>query len=739
VNARRLAVLVFLITALVPASSALASFPGAVGRIVFTSDREGSSTSDIYSAAADGSDVQRLTFTVGFEQDPAWSPDGSRIAYEADYQNHFRLFVMNQDGSGQHLISPEAGSTVEEVQPAWSPDGAQIAFASTRGGGAWHIWLMNADGTNLRELPGVISQHPAWSPDGLRIAGDAGGSGIYVIGADGTNERRLTTPPASHNDESPDWSPDGTTIAFSESAWDGTSSALDTVGADGTGERQLTTGAFADYDPSWSPDGTRLVFRRRTTPAGFYQLYTIGAGGGNPSQLLTSARNDMGPSWGSSTSSPQPVGAPQVQIYSPEGRFYLPGTTVPAFYTCTSSVSYIVSCEGSQPLFALLDTSSAGLHRFSVTATDAEGRQTTATVTYTVLDFTAPTITLRTPLSGATYDMGDRQTVDFTCDDGAGGSGVQACSGTQPNGSPLDTSHAGSFTFQVIALDGANNFASAQATYRVVDRTPPSITITTPTDAATYGLGDTVRVNYTCSDGGSGIQSCAGSRPNGSQLDTGHLGSTTFQVTATDTAGNTSSAETTYRIVDRTPPTIAITTPANGATYTQDTPLTVDYTCADQPGGSGLASCTGDLASGALIDTSIIGSRTFTVTATDGAQNTATASSAYTVIFGFSGFFAPIAAFPTGNPFKAGEGIPLKFSLHGYRGSDLFVGTPIWTPCDSTVAGSTAATGTLSYNQSLDRYTFLATTNKAWAGTCSDLTLTFRDGTRHQARVSFGK
>src|SRR5256885_5353430 len=58
---------------------------------------------------------------------------------------------------------------------------------------------------------------------------------------------RSTTPPASHNDESPDWSPDGTTIAFSESAWDGTSSTLDTVGADGTGERQLTTGAFADY------------------------------------------------------------------------------------------------------------------------------------------------------------------------------------------------------------------------------------------------------------------------------------------------------------------------------------------------------------------------------------------------------------------------------------------------------------------------------------------------------------
>jgi hypothetical protein len=87
---------------------------------------------------------------------------------------------------------------------------------------------------------------------------------------------------------------------------------------------------------------------------------------------------------------------------------------------------------------------------------------------------------------------------------------------------------------------------------------------------------------------------------------------------------------------------------------------------------------------------------------------------------------------------EAGEAIPLKFSLHGNRGSDvLSANATTWTPCSSS-AGTTVA-GSLSYNASLDRYTFLATTDKAWAGPCADLTLALRNGTAHQARFTFGK
>jgi len=663
VNARRLLVLIALCVALVPASSATATYPGAAGRIVFTSDRAGSSTADVYSAAADGTDVKRLTWTDGFEQDPAWSPDGSRIAYESSEQGRYRLFVMNQDGSDQHLVSPDAISLVVDWQPAWSPDGTQIAFASTRPtGGAWHIWVMNADGTNLHQLPGNMSQHPAWSPDGLRIAGDDGTGPLYVINTDGTDERRLTTPPEGRYDEAPDWSPDGTSIVFSERTFDGTSSALYAIDADGSGEQQLTSGDYADSEASWSPDGTRVVFTRRAAPGGYVQLYTVAAGGGAATQLLSSGRNDMGPGWGSSTvgPTPSPPQAPRVQIFSPTVTgLYFPGTTDHVFYTCTSDISFVVSCIGSQPVGAIVDTSFAGLHQFSVTATDLEGRQTTATVSYTVLDFTPPTIELRTPVDGGTYDVGQNATVDFACSDGVGGSGIRYCAGTRPNGAPLDTTHVGSFTFQVTALDGANNIATATATYHVVDRTPPSITVTTP---------------------------------------------------------------------------------AGQAVYTQNQVVAADYACTDEPGGSGLASCKGDVASGAAIDTSTVGDHTFTVTAADGAHNAASASRSYTVIYDFSGFFSPVAVFPTANPAKAGQGIPLKFSLHGNRGNDVFApDSPAWAPCDSPTAGSTVASGTLSYNASLDRYTFLAATDKAWAGTCKDVIVTLRDGTTHRARFAFGK
>jgi Tol biopolymer transport system component len=739
VNVRRLLVLVALCFASVPVSSALASYSGAVGRVVFVSDRAGSSSSDIYSTAPDGTDVQQLTMWSGYLQDPVWSPDGSRIAYSSNLLGRPRVFVMNQDGTGQQLVSPAAPSTVDDTQPAWSPDGTKIAFASTRGaGGGWNIWVMNADGSNVHVLPGDLTQHPAWSPDGTQIAGDAGGAAVYVVNVDGTNERRLATAPQFYSDESPDWSPDGRTLVFSQGS--GASSALHTVSADGTGEQQLTNGASADYDPSFAPDGTKIVFRRRTQ-LGTYQLYTVGAAGGAATQLTSSPRNDLEPSWGSATTSPPPPDAPDVQIFSPTGSgLYFLGLSTFVFYTCSSQISVVVSCTGSQPVASTLDTSSAGLHRFSVTATDIAGRQRTVTVIYTVLDFTQPTLSLITPSDGASYEIGDALFVDFACSDGAGGSGIQYCNGTQPNATPLDTSRLGTFTFQAFALDQAFNGTTRTATYRIVDSRPPSISIKTPADGASYGLGDHLSVSYSCADSGSGVQSCIGAAHSGSDLDTSQTGSYSFRVSASDAAGNTATATTTYTVVDRTPPSIVITTPADGAVYVQDDALAVSYSCADQPAGSGLLSCTGDLAAGAQIDTSTVGRRTFTVNATDNANNAATTSSSYRVVYGFAGFFQPVAAFPAENLVKAGEAIPLRFSLHGNRGADvLSASATTWTPCGSAAGTVTPASGSLSYNASGDRYTFLAATSKAWAGTCADLTITLRDGTAHQARFAFRK
>jgi Tol biopolymer transport system component len=292
---------------LVLAVGAGATTPGPNGRIAFSSSRDGTSTTELYSAAADGTDAKRLTWSAAVEQSPAWSPDGTRIAYES-VAGYSTLFVMNADGSGQTQLSPADGAA--DAQPSWSPDGRQLAFASTRGlGNTWHIWIVNVDGTSLHRLTSDFSTDPSWSPDGSRIA-YATTDSISVIGADGTGVQRVTTPPAGFTDQAPDWSPDGSTIVFARSDFTTTVSDLYAIAPDGSGERKLTTGPLLSFLPSWSPDGTKIVFERREA-SGSYQLYELNADGSGVVPVATSAGNNLGPTWGTSAVVPTPRRRPR--------------------------------------------------------------------------------------------------------------------------------------------------------------------------------------------------------------------------------------------------------------------------------------------------------------------------------------------------------------------------------------------------------------------------------------------
>ena len=220
-----------------------------------------------------------------FVTDPKPSPDGSRVAFVvADYESATGdIFVVNRDGTGLRQLTFDSEM---DDQPAWSPDGTRIAFRSFRTQLLGDIWVMNADGSNLVNLtpdplPGLVDEsQPAWSPDGKRIAyaGNAGGNvDIWTMGADGTDKRRLTM--TDDFDTEPTWSADGLRIAFRRST-NQIGSDLAVVDAAG-GEATRFTQPGDAVTPAWSPDGKLIAYAVHPLGGGSPQIYTMHPDGTN--------------------------------------------------------------------------------------------------------------------------------------------------------------------------------------------------------------------------------------------------------------------------------------------------------------------------------------------------------------------------------------------------------------------------------------------------------------------------
>jgi Tol biopolymer transport system component len=708
-----------LIAALLPVAvspTAQATTPGANGRIVFV--RQVDWNTELYSMNPDGSAERRLTWTL-FENEatPDWSPDGSRIVFARTSSNDGSwLWVMNADGSDQRQLASIPGT-----EPRWSPDGSKIVFASTALSAGWRLWLVNPDGSGLHRLGNVSGTEPSWSPDGTRIAYDDG-SGISVIGSDGSDPQAVT----AINTYSLSWSPDGTRLAFSYSGH------LFTVDVDGSNQHQLTSGSDSEWSPAWSPDGTRIAFHR--TLAGTFRndIWTIAADGSDESRLTTNEDGLSELSWGPAQIVPEPTPPqqPQIDIGAPRSDGYLPGP-ITAWYICASAVSTIVSCDGDVPSGGQFTAISAGTHTFTVRATDAEGRTAAKSVSFQIPDITPPTITPRVPADGAVYDQGSFVTVDYGCDD-PNGDGDFVCVSNPPNGAFLDTGQVGLHTFHVAAFDDAGHSSAVNVTYRVAG--PPAVALTAPTEGAVYALNADARVAYSCADqSGSGLASCTGDQPSGAAVDTSTPGSHTFTVTAVDNRGRRTTKTVNYLVVG--PPTISISSPADGSTYLIGANIPVDYHCTSTVPQLNALTCNGPSA----VDTSTVGPKTFTVSATDAAGVSASKTSSYTVVWPFTGFDSPVSASGAVDA-KAGEPVPLKFSLGGDRGTGIVAGVT-WQTISCAGGGgtgaTTAGTGSLSYSASSGRYTQLLNTDKSWKGTCRVLTLRLADTTTHQVNVHF--
>lgn len=363
-------------------------------------------------------------------------------------------------------------------------------------------------------------------------------------------------------------------------------------------------------------------------------------------------------------------------------------------------------------------------------------------------DQDAPQIVLETPSDGEGFYQGQKVQAAYGCVPGALGWPVIFCVGDVPLGEHLDTSSVGLHAFTVRAEDYAGAVTTVTHTYTVFDVIPPAITIAAPADGAVYPFGAQVTVDYGCDDGpgGSGILACLGSLPDGSPLPTDRLGTFSVDVTAFDGAGNSSTLRHTYQVVDETPPTISIAQPAAPAgdrvpVYTRNQVVYADYSCSDGD-GSGVVSCLGGVPSGSPLDTSTVGTHVFTVLARDAGRNLTTMSRSYQVVYAFEGFTAPLAPLPTLAAVKAGEQVPVKFSLHGDAGPGVVAGVtsqPISCASATVTDQATPANGTLGYSAGPDRYTYQWSTDRAWLGTCRQLAVALDDGTVHRANVRLTK
>jgi hypothetical protein len=444
---------------------------------------------------------------------------------------------------------------------------------------------------------------------------------------------------------------------------------------------------------------------------------------------------------------------PTVDLRSPvDGGLVKQGAELVVDFSCDDSGgSGLASCVGSRPDGSLLDTSKLGPASVTVTALDNAGNTTEVTNTVTVVDQTKPTITLTTPADDAVYEMGEQVFADYSCADEPDGSGLDSCVGSVADGAAVDTASLGDKTFKVIATDGAGNSDSKTVSYTVVDATPPGITITSPADGAVYGVGEQVFADYSCADepNGSGLDTCVGSVADGAAVDTGSVGEKTFTVETSDKAGNTASKTVSYRVADRSAPTITLTSPTEGAVYTLGESVLAHYSCADEPNGSGLASCQGSVADGAALDTSTVGAKTFEVSATDNAGNRATRSVAYSVVYDFDGFLLPLENLPRVNRWKAGRPVPVRFSLNGYRGAAPEAnGFPRSMSCadadDRETGGELVRAASkkrpvFRYERHADRYTLMWKTDQKWAGSCRSFVLKLDDGSVHTVRFQFTK
>ena len=311
-------------------------------------------------------------------------------------------------------------------------------------------------------------------------------------------------------------------------------------------------------------------------------------------------------------------------------------------------------------------------------------------------------------------------------------------------GGAVTISTEGRSELQIRAVDAAGNQSAISTVALAIDSLAPVVDC-----GATDGLWhDTdVTIGCTATDATSGIAPEDEAFHLATTVDMGAetADATTGTHEVCDAAGNcTTVPGIGGNHVDRKAPTVTVDLPAGPFTLGDEVALT--YDCVD--GGSGIETCHGPVASGQPVDTTTVGTHTIHVVGTDAAGNTAARTLTYDVRYAFGGLTGSVDAPPSVNVVNGGAAVPVKFSLGGDHGLGIIAaGSPTSRvvtcnasmPTDVVEQTVTTAGPALTYDAATDTYSLRWKTEKAWNGTCRQLTIKLTDGSVHHALFRFGR
>ena len=270
-----------------------------VGEIVVASSRAGPGKFQLYSAERSNlAQFTKLSSDTGSASDPAFSSDGSRIAFVSQRDGNAEIYLMNADGTGTTRVTADP---LTDGRPAFTPDGQTIVFHSSRTAGKQQIWSVNVDGTGLTQLTrDSVNASPSVSPDGQTIAyvstrnkdGD-----IWLMGKDGSNQRQFTRSPQQRESE-PRFLRDGT-LAYLVERREGNRTVQQVMRADlATGNVTALTGidlAITSFAVSPAGDVVALVVnaepQNRRNPT--FKVYIQPVSSATPVPLPTTGAEQM--------------------------------------------------------------------------------------------------------------------------------------------------------------------------------------------------------------------------------------------------------------------------------------------------------------------------------------------------------------------------------------------------------------------------------------------------------------